>query len=122
MSDIEENVDKVENKSTSSSQQAFSKSKRLATSLWLIYYFYGIVVTIVNLIAPSNFNLTFSVESVPIIVLSFLYINALKYIGIIGVIGVVCTVLREGHPKYFAFMFGFYTLLLLITVIGGVIL
>lgn len=97
------------------------KSKIRRTVLWIIYFAVGILITVFSVSLHKGIEYTFSINSILNMVLIFLCINAEKYIGVVSVVCIFFAIKRKEYPKYFAFMLGFYTVLLILSIIGVII-
>ena len=98
------------------------KTKIIHTIIWCSYFVLGIIITIVAMLVQKEITINYSSSQIPLIVLMFLSVSAQKYIGLMGAVGVFFAIKRKSFPKYFAFIFGFYTVLLIFAIIGVVIL
>lgn len=94
------------------------KTKVIHTSLWVAYFIVGVIITIVAMTVQKSVSIDFSVGEILKMILMFLCISAEKYIGFIAIVGVYFAIKRKDYPKYFAFIFGFYTMMLILCVIG----
>ena len=122
LSDLNKQVESEEVNITSANDITRIKTKIIHTVIWCAYFIVGVVITIVAMLIQKDIAINFSPSEVPIMVLMFLSINAQKYIGLIGAVGVFFAIKRKSFPKYFAFIFGFYTILLIFAIIGVIIL
>lgn len=111
--DDNDNINKIENKK----YNVFNK----ATVFWVVYFLIGVGFTMYRYLNPVDFVLDLTQGIAWKVVLTFLGICALKYIWLMSIICIIFTFKRKEYPKYFSFIFGFYTLLLIFSVVGVVI-
>lgn len=96
----------------------FDKGINKSTIAWLIFYLIGIGFSIYRYFIPVSLEINVT-EGIGLkIVLSFVGMCAVKYIWIISLVCIFFTIKRKENPKYFSFIMGFYTLLLILCVIG----
>lgn len=88
------------------------------TVLLLLYFTMGVGITLYALVAKEGYTLTFSTDNAVRIVLLFFSISAMKFVGIVGFCGYIFTIGRNFQRGVFNFIFGFYTVLLCVSLVN----
>ena len=94
---------------------------RKSDVLWCIYFLIGIVGSLIGWMAPKGISIVVTNGVALRMILTFLGISSIKYIWIVSIVCLFFTFKRNNYPKYFSFVVGFYTLLLIFSLIGVVI-
>lgn len=97
-----------------------AKKGLLATILWVGYFSIGIILSVTFNIVPMHIVIDFSKGVALKMILVLVCTSILKYIGLFSAICLFFVIKRKENPKYFAFIFGFYTILLILCCLGVV--
>ena len=98
----------------------FNKVFTKATIFWFIYFILGIGLSIFCRFRPIHIEISVNTGIAVKTVIEFLAICSVKYIWIISLLCIFFMFKRKDNSKYFSFIVGFYSLLLILGIMGVV--